>query len=100
MMPAEFLFFALFFWAFGRMARHSGTDAAFLGKLRFWTIVQGVLFVLFTVLIFVMSSGLMTIYGAVYLLSLFLAIGITIRMRETLDARPEPSNQPVETSAG
>lgn len=35
MMPAEFLFFALFFWAFGRMARHSGTDAAFFGQTPF-----------------------------------------------------------------
>ncbi len=98
MMPAEFLFFALFFWAIASMARQSRTDIDFLGKLRFWIVVQSVLFVIFTVLVFVMTTGFMTIYGAVYLLSLFLAVGITIRMRRTLDARPETAVQAIKTS--
>ena len=99
MMPAEFLAFALFFWALGRMARQSRTDANFQGKLRYWLALQAVLFVIFTVLVFVMDTGFMTIYGAIYLLSLFLAIGVTIRMRGTLEAQMEPSGQAVTRPA-
>jgi hypothetical protein len=33
-----------------------------------------------------MQSGFMTPYGAVYLLSLGLAFGVTIRMRETIES--------------
>jgi hypothetical protein len=33
-----------------------------------------------------MQTGFMTIFGAVYLLSLGLAFGITIRMRDTVEA--------------
>ncbi len=86
LMTVEFLFFALFFWALDWFARKRGTDKNYLKTLRVWTILQAVLFVLFTVLVFVMSKGFMTIYGAVYLLSLFLALGVTIRMRQTVEA--------------
>ncbi len=40
----------------------------------------------FTVMVYTMDKGFMTIYGAVYLLSLFLAFGIVIRMRNTVEA--------------
>jgi membrane-bound metal-dependent hydrolase YbcI (DUF457 family) len=86
MLSAEFLFFALFFYGLDWFARARGTDNGYLKTLRVWTIVQAVFFILFTVLVYVMSMGFMTIYGAVYLLSLFLAIGITIRMRQTVEA--------------
>jgi hypothetical protein len=33
-----------------------------------------------------MESGFMTIFGAVYLLSLGLAFGITLRMKDTVEA--------------
>ena len=89
MMPTEFLAFALYFWALGSMAKQSRTDADYMGKLRIWLVVQSVLFVIFTILVFVMEAGFMTIYGAVYLLSLFLAIGATIRMRGIIEAGTE-----------
>jgi hypothetical protein len=48
MMPAEFLFFALFFVLLDVTARKRGTDGGFLRTLRVWTVVQGVLFAVFT----------------------------------------------------
>ena len=86
MMPVENLFFALFFILLASTARKRNTDGSYLPKLRIWTWVQGILFVAFLVMVFTMESGFMTIYGAVYLLSLGLAFGITIRMRETVEA--------------
>lgn len=86
MMPAEFMFFALFFILLGVTARKRATDVGFLRTLRIWTVVQGVLFVVFTVLVYTMEKGFMTPFGALYLLSLGLAFGVTIRMRETIEA--------------
>jgi membrane-bound metal-dependent hydrolase YbcI (DUF457 family) len=86
MLPVEFLFFALFFLALGIRARVRGTDAGFLRALRAWMVVQGVLFVVFTVLVYTMETGFMVPYGALYLLSLGLAFGVTIRMRRTVEA--------------
>lgn len=86
MMPAEFLFFALFFVLLDVTARKRGTDGGFLRPLRVWTGVQGVLFVAFTVLVYTMEKGFMTPFGAFYLLSLGLAFGVTLRMRETVEA--------------
>jgi membrane-bound metal-dependent hydrolase YbcI (DUF457 family) len=88
MMPAEFLFLALFFVLLDVTARKRSTDLGFLRTLRVWTGVQGVLFVVFTVLVYTMEKGFMTPYGALYLLSLGLAFGITLRMRETIEAAP------------
>lgn len=86
MMPAENLFFALFFVLLASTARKRDTDVDYLPKLRIWTWVQGILFVVFLVLVYTMESGFVTIFGAVYLLSLGLAFGVTIRMRETVEA--------------
>jgi hypothetical protein len=38
------------------------------------------------VMVYTVNSGFMTIFGAVYLLSLGLAFGVTIRMRNTVEA--------------
>jgi membrane-bound metal-dependent hydrolase YbcI (DUF457 family) len=84
MMPAEFLFFALLFVLLGRMARKQGSNSNYLRTLRVWTAVQGVLFVVFTVLVYTMERGFMTPFGAIYLVSLGLAFGVVIRMRETI----------------
>jgi len=86
MMPVEFLCFVLFFVLLDRTARKQNTDGGFLRTLRVWTIVQSVLFVVFTVLVYTMAKGFMTIFGALYLLSLGLAFGVTIRMRKTVEA--------------
>jgi len=48
--------------------------------------VQVALFVVFTILAYTMQKGFMTPYGLVYLLSLGLATGVTIRMRKTVEA--------------
>jgi len=86
MLTAEFLFFALFFLGLATQARRKHTDQDYLGKLRTWTWIELGLFVIFTTLVFVMQRGFMTPYGLIYLLSLGLAIGVTIRMRRTVEA--------------
>ncbi len=86
MMPVEFLFFALFLGWLEVKARREGTDGGYLRALRVWTTVQGVLFVVFTILVYTMASGFMVPFGALYLLSLGLVAGVTIRMRDTVEA--------------
>jgi membrane-bound metal-dependent hydrolase YbcI (DUF457 family) len=85
MQPVEFLCFALFLYALGTAARKARTDTEYLPTLRIWTIIQAVLLVIFTVLVFTMSKGFMTIYGVSYLVSLGVVTGITIRMRNTIE---------------
>lgn len=86
MMPLENLAFVFFFLFLASTARKRQTDVEFLPKLRIWTIIQAVLFVIFLILVFSMQTNFLTIFGAVYLLSLGLAFGITIRMRDTVEA--------------
>ena len=85
MMPVEMLCFALYFVTLASLARKQSTNLDRLRSLKVWTAVQAILFILFLVLVFTLPSGFMTIYGVVYLLSLGLAFGITIRMRETVE---------------
>ncbi len=85
MMTAEFLFFAMFFLGLLRLARRQGTDRGYLRQLRLWTWAQIGLLVIFTVLAFTLAKGFMTPYGLAYLLSLGLAIGVSIRMRRTIE---------------
>ncbi len=84
--PAEFLFFALYLWALWSMARKAGTDSEFMGSLRVWLIVEVVLFAVFAPLAYLMTKGYLTIFGAFYLLSIFMAFFVTIRMRRTVEA--------------
>ena len=86
MMPVEMLFLALFFVVLIRAARKQGTNGDYLPRLRFWAWVQAALFVVFTVLVYTINNGFMTIFGAVYLLSLGLAFNVTLRMKETVEA--------------
>jgi len=86
MLPAEYLFLALYFLLLYFMALKNNTDQSYQKPLRAWIIIQAVLFVVFTALVYMMSKGFTIINGAVYLLSLFLAIGVTIRMRKTIEA--------------
>jgi len=100
MLPIENLAFAAFFLYLGALARKYGTNRDYLPKLRFWTWVQAGLFGLFLVVVYALKSGYMTIFGAVYLLSLGLAIWITIRMRDTLETSAQtaeviPTAQPL-----
>jgi len=84
--PAEMLFFGLFYLMLISLARKQNTDMEYLRRLRTWMIVQFVLFVVFTFLVYVMSSGFRTIHGVFYLLSLFQAFYITIHMQRTVEA--------------
>lgn len=84
--PAEFLFFVLFLWALGSWARKFGTDDGFLKTLRIWLILEVAFFVIFTPLAYLMTKGFLTVFGAVYLFSLFMTFFVTIRMRNTVEA--------------
>jgi len=86
MLAVEFLFIGLFFLALVNRARVVHMNSGYLKPLKFWMYIQFGLFLVFTVLVYSMESGFMTSYGAVYLLSLGLAIVVTIRMRDTLEA--------------
>lgn len=92
MNPLELLFFALFFLNLYALARQQGSDQKYLGELRVWIGLQSLLFLVFLVLAYTLSKGFLTIFGAVYLLSLGLAVGITIRMRSTIERQIKPSS--------
>lgn len=96
MMTTEFLFFALYFIGLAALARRQGTDGDYLSRLRVWTWVQMALFAIFTVLVFTMQKGFMTPYGLVYLLSLFLACWVTIRMQKTVEGTTQVQLRRVE----
>jgi membrane-bound metal-dependent hydrolase YbcI (DUF457 family) len=84
--PAEFLFFGLYLWALGTWARKFNTDSNFLKTQRFWTLFEFVLFAIYTPLAYIMMSGFLTIFGAMYLFSLIVVFFLTIRMRDTVKA--------------
>jgi len=84
--PAEFLFFGLFLWALGTWARKASTDGEFMKTHRAWLILEAALFVIFTPLVYIMTKGFLTIFGAFYLFSLFMTFFVTIRMRKTVAA--------------
>jgi membrane-bound metal-dependent hydrolase YbcI (DUF457 family) len=86
MNPAEMLCIVVFFMVLDRLARQYGTDTDFLRTLRIWTMVEVVLFVIFTPLAYLMQKGFLTLFGIGYLFSLFLAFGVIIRMRKTVEA--------------
>lgn len=86
MLSAEYLFLALYFVLLYFLARKYKTDQDYQKMLLAWTTLQAALFIVFTVLVYTMSKGFTTINGAVYLFSLFLAIGVTIRARKTVEA--------------
>jgi membrane-bound metal-dependent hydrolase YbcI (DUF457 family) len=86
MNPAEMLMFAIYLYALGTWARKYRTDAAFQPKLFNWMIFELVLFIAYTLLMFTMDIGLLIIFGALYLFSLFMVFFVTIRMRNTIEA--------------
>ena len=81
----EFLAFGLFFWMLVSIAAKNGTDKEYQSMARLWAYLMFGLFVIFTVMAFTMSSGWFTIYGGLYLLALFIAVGVTIRMKTTIE---------------
>lgn len=85
MMPLEFLFMAGFLIVLRRWAISQKTDPVPALRLRFWIGLLLALFVVFTILVYVMEAGFMTIFGALYLVSLGLVTGIMTRMRATIN---------------
>jgi membrane-bound metal-dependent hydrolase YbcI (DUF457 family) len=85
LMPLEMLFFAGYFHWLGQTAQRQGTNLNRLRGVRVWTAVQLLLFIIFTVLVYTLDSGFMTIYGATYLLSLGVAAVLTVQFRETIE---------------
>lgn len=84
MLSAEFLFLGLFFLWLDVTARQKNTDQDYTPRLRTWIWTQAVLFLVFTILAFALPKVFFIPYGVFYLISLGLAIGVTIRMRETV----------------
>jgi membrane-bound metal-dependent hydrolase YbcI (DUF457 family) len=84
----EFLLFGLYFLLVGSLAQKQNTDGERRRSLNGWAMLQFGLFVLFTLMFFLMgSSGLQyTVFGALYLLSLIVAMSVTIGMRQTLES--------------
>ena len=86
LMTGEFLAFGLFFLLLVSVGNKQKTDEEYLPQLRIYAYAQFALFVLFSVSAFVIGKGFTTIYGLVYLISLFFAIAITFRMSKTVEA--------------
>lgn len=81
---AEFLLIALFFILLAKQAQKEGTDLDFLKKLKTWTWIEFVLFLIFLILVYTWESYFIP-YGAFYIFSLSLALIISIRMRKTIE---------------
>jgi len=83
----EFLAFGMYFLLLGSLARRQNTDGERRGSSKAWAYVQLALFLLFTVLFFTTgTTGLpYTIFGGLYLLSIMIAIFVTIQMRKTIE---------------
>ena len=84
--PAEFLCFGLYLWVLGDWARKHKTDGFFLKTHRVWVLLEFSLFVIFTPLAYIMTKGFLTIFGALYLFSIFMVFFVTFRMRQTVNA--------------
>ena len=83
----EFLAFGLYFLLLGSLARRYGTDAARQGLSKTWADIEIALFFLFTTLFFIVGTkGLVyQIFGGLYLLSLIIAMTITVQMKNTVE---------------
>jgi membrane-bound metal-dependent hydrolase YbcI (DUF457 family) len=80
----EFLLLALFFMFLANLARKQGTDSGFLKRLKGWTWVQFVLFLIFIVLVYTWD-GYYLFWGIAYTLSLILALSVIVKMRKTIE---------------
>lgn len=84
----EFLAFGLYFLLLGSLALRYNTDLEHLGSSKTWAYIELGLFVLFSVLFFTVGTqGLLyQVFGGLYLVSLIVAIVITIRMEQTVES--------------
>lgn len=86
MSSAEFLFFGLFFLWLDSAARQQNTDVDYTRQLRMWIWMQAALFVIFTALAYTLPRIFLVPYGAFYLISLGIALAVTVRMQDTVAA--------------
>jgi membrane-bound metal-dependent hydrolase YbcI (DUF457 family) len=86
----EFLAFGLYFLLLASLAERQNTDREYQRTSKTWAYIEFVLFLVFSVLFFSLGpEGLpYTIFGALYLISMIIAIVITIQMRKTVEALP------------
>jgi membrane-bound metal-dependent hydrolase YbcI (DUF457 family) len=84
----EFLAFGLYFLLLGSLAMRHGTDASCRSSTKTLAYIELVLFVLFTISFFIIGSdGLgYQVFGGLYLLSLILAMVLTVQMRKTVES--------------
>lgn len=84
----EFLAFGLYFLLLVSLADRHGTDTSRRRTSRMWAYVELALFFLFTALFFIAGSGGLgyQVFGGLYLLSLILAMALTIQMRKTVES--------------
>ena len=83
----EFLAFGLYFLLLASLAERQNTDRQYQRTSKTWAYIEFVLFLIFAVLFFSLGGqGLQyTIFGALYLISMIMAIVITIQMRKTVE---------------
>lgn len=84
----EFLAFGLYFLLLASLARRQNTNREHQRSSNTWAYIEFVLFLVFAVLFFSFgAAGLQyTIFGALYLISMIVAIVITIQMRKTVES--------------
>lgn len=84
----EFLAFGLYFLLLVSLAARHGTDSDRRSSTRTWAYIEFALFILFTALFFIAGSGGLgyQVFGGLYLLSLILAMVVTIQMRKTVES--------------
>jgi hypothetical protein len=83
----EFLAFGLYFLLLGSLARKHNTDVARQKSTQPLAYIQFGFFAIFAVLFFLRGNGGLpyTIFGALYLLSIIVAMVMTTRMRTTIE---------------
>jgi LexA-binding, inner membrane-associated putative hydrolase len=83
----EFLMFGLYYLLLGSLAKNQSTDANHRQSLGMWAILQFALFILFTLVFFILGAGGLqhTVFGALYLISMIITMVITVRMRQTIE---------------
>jgi membrane-bound metal-dependent hydrolase YbcI (DUF457 family) len=84
----EFLAFGLYFLLLSSLARQQNTDLDRAGSSKIWAYIEFALFFVFAVLFFSVGAESLqyTIFGGLYLISMLIAIVITIQMRKTVES--------------
>lgn len=84
----EFLAFGLYFLLLASLSQRQNTDSEHQRSSTIWAYIEFALFIVFAVLFFRMGAeGLQyTIFGALYLISMIVAIVMTIQMRKTVES--------------